>query len=130
MTPRDEEPVDIDRFILEQIETVPHMEALLLVWNSRPKVWSADEMGHAIFVTTAEAGAVLDDLTRRGFVAAARNSEQTWHYNPEPGRDAIMSVLDRTYRRELIRVTRLIHSKAPSSVREFAKAFRLKKERE
>ena len=34
------------------------------------------------------------------------------------------------YRKELIRISRLIHSKPPAAVREFAKAFRFKKERE
>lgn len=28
-------------FILEQIESVPHLEALLLAWNSRPQAWRA-----------------------------------------------------------------------------------------
>ena len=41
-----------------------------------------------------------------------------------------MAAVDTTYRRELIRVSRLIHSKPSAAVREFARAFRLKKERD
>jgi hypothetical protein len=32
------------------------------------------------------------------------------------------------YRRQLVQVTKLIHSKGPSSLREFARAFQIKKE--
>lgn len=40
---------NVDRFLLDQIDTVPHLEALLLLWKSRPKVWSADEMASALY---------------------------------------------------------------------------------
>jgi hypothetical protein len=36
--------------------------------------------------------------------------------------------VEKTYRRELLRISRMIHSKAPSSVREFARAFKFKKD--
>lgn len=127
---QDETHFDIDRFILSEIDSVPHLEALLLLWNSRPQPWSTEDMAKALFVSPAEAGLVLQDLTRRQFLSARSESGIVYTYDPEPERDRLMKQLDRTYRTELIRITRMIHSRASASVREFAKAFRIRKEQQ
>ena len=44
--------------------------------------------------------------------------------------DDLMRAIDNAYRRDLVRISTMLHSKASSPVREFAKAFRFKKERE
>jgi hypothetical protein len=36
----DPEPKEVDRFILEEIDSVPHLEALLLLWRNNAKKWS------------------------------------------------------------------------------------------
>ena len=50
---------EVDRFIAEQIDTVPHLEALLLLWNSRPKAWTVPEMAHALYVPSELAENIL-----------------------------------------------------------------------
>jgi hypothetical protein len=47
--PRDENSRDVDQFLLEQIDTVPHLEALLFLWNSRPQPWSVDKWRRVCF---------------------------------------------------------------------------------
>jgi hypothetical protein len=42
----------------------------------------------------------------------------------------MMLQVDAAYRRDLVRISTMIHAKASSAVREFARAFRLKKERD
>ena len=129
MTPRDEERAIVDRFLLEQIDSVPHLEALLLLWNSRPKVWSVDEMAKALFLGLEPGKDILDDLARQRLVVCDAVSEN-YRYQPDPALDPLLFAVDSIYRKELIRISRLIHSKPPAAVREFAKAFRFKKERE
>ena len=84
-------------------------------------------MAHALYLPSGPTRDILQDLARRGLIASA---SETWHYQSEQPNDSLMAGLDSTYRRELIRLSRLIHSKPSSSIREFAKAFRLKKESE
>jgi hypothetical protein len=33
---------EVDQFILVEIDSVPHLEALLLLWNSKPRKWSLE----------------------------------------------------------------------------------------
>ena len=38
------------RFIHEHIDSVPHLEALILLWNSRPVGWTCDELASRLYV--------------------------------------------------------------------------------
>ena len=122
---------NVDRFLLDQIDTVPHLEGLLLLWKSRPKLWSADEMARALYLAPESTKAILDDLVRLRLVGHGSDvTQKNYCYESEAARDDLVAAVDATYRNELIRISRLIHSKAPASIREFARAFRLKKDRE
>jgi hypothetical protein len=118
----------VDDFIRRELDSVPHLEALLLLWNSRPKAWTASEIGAALFVNDTYSRDILQNLTRR--YVASRTEHDLYAYNASPDRDALIAALDAEYRRNLIRITRLIHAKASPGVREFADAFRFKKDRE
>jgi len=118
----------VDDFIRRELDSVPHLEALLLLWNSRPKAWTVPEMGAALFVNDSYSRDILQNLTRR--YVASRTEHDLYAYNPSPDRDPLIAAVDAEYRRNLIRITRLIHAKASPGVREFADAFRFKKDRE
>jgi predicted ArsR family transcriptional regulator len=116
---------EVDRFILDLIDSVPHLEALLLLWNSRPKHWTIDELAHALYIPNERTREILLNLQQRDMVVV---QPQECFYNAAYSRDALISEVDRTYRRELVRISTMIHSKASPSVREFARAFRFKKD--
>ena len=123
----------VNQFIIEQIDSVPHLEALLLIWNRRPKMWLAAEMANALYVSGDEADQILQELTKRGLIFSGRDAEGGAHYNYESTSadgDKLMHDLDLIYRRELVRVASMIHSKASPAVRDFARAFRFTKDRE
>jgi hypothetical protein len=45
-------------------------------------------------------------------------------------RDQLVEQVEKTYRREVVRISNMIHSKPAASLREFARAFRLKRDRD
>ena len=119
---------DVDRFILERIDSVSHLEALLLIWRSRPKRWSADELGARIYLRTDATRNILQDLARQQLIAIVPETDDQYFFETKSGdQDRLLGLVDDAYRKELVRVSTMIHSKAPSSVREFAKAFRFVK---
>jgi len=119
---------EVDRFILESIDSVPHLEALLLVWTTRPKVWSDDELGKRLYLEELAAVAILEDLVSRGLAVAVPGPSKQFRY--EAGeRDRLLTALEEAYRRDLIRISTMIHRKASPAVLEFARAFRFTKER-
>jgi predicted ArsR family transcriptional regulator len=118
---------DVEQFILDEIDTVPHLEALLLFWNKRPQEWSLEEMAKALYVSPEATRPILADLERRGLVALTENNCFLYRSSH---RDSVVEALDKTYRREVVRISNMIHSKPSASLREFARAFRLKRDRE
>lgn len=116
------------QFILDEIESVPHLEALLLLWNSRPQPWTIDNLARRLYVSGDFVRSLLDDLIRRQFVEIEAGAQVGYRYGSgSVERDQLIAALDATYRREVVRVSTTIHTKASSSVRDFARAFRFTK---
>ncbi|HWR17280.1 MAG TPA: hypothetical protein VN577_20795 [Terriglobales bacterium] len=116
----------VDQFIVEQIDSVPHLEALLLLWNSRPNPWSSERMARALYVRTDVASKILAGLVQRELIVADDDSFRCEEHSPETSQ--LLGDLDAIYRKEVVRISSIIHSKASAGVRDFAKAFRFTKE--
>lgn len=116
------------QFILDHLETVPHLEAVLLIWQNQSTAWTPDVLSQRIYVSPAIGRAVLDDLTRVGMLRRGEDTSPVYSYAADWDSRGILPRLAELYRRQLVQVTKLIHSKGSSSVREFARAFQIKKE--
>jgi predicted ArsR family transcriptional regulator len=118
---------DVEQFILDSIDTVPHLEALLLLFQSPETVWTVDELAARIYVNDKQAAGILEDLTRRSLIVRVEHAPPKYQYIPRNEAQAKqLEKVAHSYRTQLIQVTRFIHSNASASVRDFARAFRLK----
>lgn len=119
----------VDRFIVDEIDSVPQLEALLLFWNNRPRVWSSESMAKALYVSSEVAWEILKRLAQRRLISQREENAEEFALNAEtPEQQDLLASLDRIYRRELVRISNMIHAKASRGVRDFADAFRFKKE--
>jgi hypothetical protein len=119
-------PNEVEQFLLAAIDTVPHLEALLIFQNPN-SVWSVEDLAARIYVGTPQAAAVLEDLTRRQLVTRLEQSPAKYQYIARsPAQTEILHKVAHAYRTQLVQVARFIHSKPSASVRDFARAFRLK----
>jgi predicted transcriptional regulator len=122
--------VDVYEFILENIDSVPHLEALILLWNSRPVWWTSEELASRLYVPLDAVNRLLRDLARLELVAESKTPELKYSYLPKSKeQDELLSSLDNAYRKDMVRISTMIHSKTSSSIREFARAFRLRQEK-
>ena len=129
MTDNSQHDAEVRQFLLDQIDSVPHLEALLLLWNSRPKLWQADEMAGRLYVDREVALRLLQDLARQQLIDSDTSSPERYCYRDDPAdRSRLIRMVDETYRREVVRVSTLIHSKPSSPLRDFARAFRFTRE--
>lgn len=120
---------EVIQFIVDHLGTVPHLEALLLIWQNPSTGWTADVLAGRIYVSHAVARGILEDFRRDGALRSEGQPEPIYLF--EPAWDAERQLLPRLadlYRRQLVQVTKLIHSKGSTSVREFARAFQIKKD--
>jgi predicted transcriptional regulator len=123
--------LQVDRFIMEQIDSVPHLEALLLLFNNQPKAWTADEMARSLYVRSEIASKILDNLAQRKLISLSPGHPGEYIYSPEDEKkNKLVESVDAVYRKDVIRISSMIHSKAPAGVLDFARAFRIKKDKE
>lgn len=119
----------VDRFLVDEIDTVPQLEALLLIWNRRPKKWYCSEIAKALYISQELAQEVINHLVLHHLLVKVENSSDCYALRTDsPEKEQLLASLDAMYRRELVRVSNLIHAKASRAVRDFASAFRFKKE--
>lgn len=118
---------EVERFLLDSIDTVPHLEALLLIFQSPTIVWTVAELAARIYVNEKQASGILEDLTRRALIARVEQSPPKYQYSERSeAQTQLLHKVAQSYRTQLVQVTRFIHSNASASVRDFARAFRLK----
>jgi hypothetical protein len=122
-------PQHVLHFIAQQIDTVPQLESLLLLHERYSHAWAPEEVAARIYISQQDARAILETLLRRGLLLA-EGEPPRYTFNPGGAANSeLMSEVAREYQRHLVPIATFIHSKASASVREFARAFDLKKDR-
>jgi hypothetical protein len=117
------------QFLKKEIESVPHLEALLLLRENPERAWSAEDAGRRLYVEIEHSRRVLDDLVQRGLVVAeAASGDSVYRYASQDADDGLMQLVAQEYRLRLVQVATLIHTKPSVAIHDFARAFRLKKE--
>jgi hypothetical protein len=123
--------LDPYEFIDQQIDSVPHLEALILLWNSRPVGWTAEELSSRLYLPPERAAEVLRDLQRLEIAQEIPGTPPKYSYfQRSKEQDELLHEIDLAYRRDLVRISTMIHEKASSPIREFARAFRIRKDKE
>jgi len=123
-------PARVLQFLAERIDTVPQLEALLLLWENPQRQWSEEELAARIYVGRPVAATILQALQRQQLATAEPASPVQYRYNPQwDATGEVMPEVATAYRRHLVPIATFIHSRASTAVREFARAFDLKKDR-
>jgi hypothetical protein len=124
---RHEVPERAQRLIHEAIDSVAELEALLLLRETAGRRWTVDAASGRLYVSSTVAADALAALARRGFLEESPEGFLYRPSSPELAED--VTALAEAYSASLIAVTHLIHSKPSSSVQDFARAFRFRKDR-
>lgn len=111
-------------YIKSYIDSVPELEALILLRDSAPRGWTPAEIATRVYVDEPRAVALLSGLERKGLVLMA--GADAYVYAADNANAALFDRVAESYRTHLVKVAELVHSKTPPALREFARAFRFK----
>jgi len=126
---RNDIPAHVRRFLEENIDTVAQLETLLMMYEKLDRDWLITDVASRNYITEQRATETLSALQRRGLVTA-EESPPRFRYKPVNDEvRALVAELALCYQRKLSAVTELIHAKPSASIKEFARAFDLKKDR-
>jgi hypothetical protein len=122
-------PAHVRHFLEENIDTVPQLETLLMMHEAPDRSWLIGDVASRNYINEQRAADTLNALQRRGLVIA-EESPPGFRFSPANDKvRALVAELALCYQRKLSAVTELIHSKPSASIKEFARAFDLKKDR-
>jgi hypothetical protein len=119
-------PADLRDFILRFIDSVAHLEALLLLRADPESNWDVLTTAGRLYTTESQAREILAQLCAEGLITCENG---LYRYGSPPVETmAMIGRLAEAYAKQLIPITNLIHSK-PRRIRQFADAFKFRKDR-
>ena len=119
-------PADVREFVLQHIDSIAHLEALLLLMRQPEERWSAGRVAGHLYLELAQAEEVLAQLCAQNLLDC--RDDVYWFDVKWPGQKQVIERLATLYAQHLIPITNLVHAK-PSGARAFAAAFKLRRER-
>lgn len=118
-------PAELLEFLAKYIDSIAQLEALLLLRENSGVAWQPQDLAKRLFISEGEAVDVLALLAAQNLVGVQDNA---YRYAPASSElDRLTTQLADYYRRYLIPITNIVHAK-PRRIRQFADAFRLKRE--
>jgi hypothetical protein len=118
---------DLVLFIAECIRSVEQLEVLILTSAAGPQVWSVESVYETVKTNRASIAQRLKDLTASGLLVEVPGEPVRYRFEPRSERlRQLVADLASAYKRAPVRVIETIYSPATASLREFARAFRLK----
>ena len=119
-------PEHVRRFLLG-VQSVPHLEAILLMREDPARQWDTLRVAKRLYMKEEAAAAILADLQAAGIIAQA--GEDIYFYRPASVElTDTLNDLAACHAKNLRLVTHLIHSRTGSLAQRLAEAFGLRKE--
>lgn len=119
-------PEDIKEFVLQHIDSIADLEALLLLRRDPQKKWRATDAARRLYINERDSIEVMARLHARGFLAL--EGDAYFYHSSSPDLARTVDRVAEFYAKHLIPITNLIHTKPASRIREFADAFKLRKD--
>jgi hypothetical protein len=120
---------DIRRFILTSVPSVPYLEAVLLLRTDPDAGWDVPRVAARLYIPERQAAELLTALAAAGIAREDEGEAALFRYAPATGElRERLDALAQAYSANLVGVTDLIHSRIDKRARQFADAFRLRKD--
>jgi DNA-binding IclR family transcriptional regulator len=122
-------PADVHRFLHDHIESVEHLEVLLLLTRPPERGWSATEVAETLYSHPSSIKLRLARLLGQGLVREIE--EGCYQYSPKTAElHTTVQRVAECYHERRVAVITLIASKPLDNVRAFSDAFRIRRNKE
>jgi hypothetical protein len=122
-------PEEIRRFLDGNIESIDQLEILRVLGEDPGRAWTAAELGAAVQAEPAAVSAHLAAMRGRGLLATeARGPDVVARHGPAPAVAELVGRLLQLYKERPVSMIKLVYDRAKDPLRNFADAFRLRKE--
>ena len=120
----------MEKFIAAEINSLEQLEILLLLSGNPHKWWTANGVYEVIKSSVQSVQDRLNEMAERGILTKENENEIRYQFAPKNEQVwKITSELRDAYKERSVKVVQAIYNKPPDAVQEFARAFRLRKDK-
>ena len=87
-------PPEVQRFVLDRIESIAQLEAILMMRNAPDTWWPLSTMAERLYIADTACRAELDALCQKGLVLG-REEDIGWSYRYAPSNGELREFVDR-----------------------------------
>ena len=122
-------PHDIKTFLDGNIESIDQLEILRLLGENPERSWDVDSLASEVQTDPATVAAHLTAMSGRGLITVEiRGTEVLGRYGPAPALAELVARLLQLYKERPVTMIKMVYDRAKDPLRNFAEAFRIRKE--
>lgn len=122
-------PRDVYGFLRAHIRSIGQLEVLLLLSRDPARTWTVNEVNRELRMSDHAARKHLELLRDQQIVREEAGSERRYHFAPQdPNLPAVVRRLDGMFHQWVASIVDAIYAPREDSIRQFADAFRLKRD--
>jgi hypothetical protein len=123
-------PPELAAFVAAEIQSVEQLEILLLLSGNPHRWWTAQAVYEVIKSNLGSVKERLEDFTKKLILKKDNSQAPSYQFSPEnQGIWQLVSGLREAYKERPVKVVQAIYSKRSDPVTEFARAFKITKEK-
>jgi hypothetical protein len=123
-------PNEVRQFLVDHVDSVMQLELMLLLQSEPGRQWSGPDIAAELRVDTTWVAAQLDDLCRRQVLICHGGPTARYQFGPaDPAVAQTVRMLASRYATHRVSIISMIFSKPADRLRNFADAFRLRKDK-
>jgi DNA-binding MarR family transcriptional regulator len=121
---------EVRTFLADHIDSVLELELLLLLRAHAQPSWTGAELAGELKIDRSWAAEQLAKFATRGILSRSDDADPRYRYAPAtPALDAIVAAVADAYASHRVTMIGLIFSKPTSTLKSFADAFRIRKDK-
>ena len=121
---------ELDKFIASEIQSLEQLEILLLLSGNPHRWWSAKAVYDVVKSSPGSVQDRLEEMARREVLKKETEGEIRYQFSPtDDSLWKVVSELREAYKERSVKIVQAIYSKPPDGVQEFARAFRVRKDK-
>ncbi len=120
-------PIDVKELLMNHIDSVGHLEVLLVFFNNPEKIWTPQTLSNELRSHETSVAKHMAKLSTSGFIKSVSGDQ--YQYGPES--DELKVKVDRlhqAYKEMSVAVISFIYEKPTDKLKGFADAFKIKKD--
>jgi hypothetical protein len=123
-------PEEVQQFLAAHTPSIERLEILLLLSGSPGRRWTQHEVYQTVLSNEKSVEEALDQLCQQGLLAVhGGGPHATYQFSPPERLKTVIAELARLYKERRVKVVESIYAPPVSEIDEFAKAFRIRKDK-